>query len=55
MSVKFSDMTPAQRKAHHQTVLLEIAAAAKAFVATQGDRVEPEWGDLTLALSKLKP
>jgi hypothetical protein len=30
--------------------LLEIAAAAQAFVETQGDRIEPEWGGLMLAL-----
>jgi len=34
-------------------VLLEIVAAAQKFVATQGDRTEPEWGELTLALSKV--
>lgn len=35
-------------------VLLEIVAAALAFVETQGDRVEPEWGELTLALSMVR-
>jgi hypothetical protein len=34
--------------------LVDIAIAALAFVATQGDRTEPEWGDLTLALSRIR-
>lgn len=41
------------QQARAAPALLQIAAAALAFVATQGDRTEPEWGDLTLALSRV--
>ena len=39
--------------ADHIDTLLDIVEATREFVATQGDRVEPGWGDLTLALSKV--
>lgn len=35
-------------------VLLEIAAAALAFVETQGDRYSTEWGDFKIALLKVR-
>lgn len=50
-----ADRTPLGILLDTWPMLLEVTAAALAFVKTQGDRTEPEWGDLTRALSKWRP